>query len=61
MGDSAGAALVILLGLAALVAGFVFGVLLYRLDRRERGEVLSPQEPRDAAAAPQDERRRHAA
>ena len=61
MGDSAGAALVILLGLAALGAGFVLGVLLYRLDRRERGDVLTHPERRETSATPQDHPRRHAA
>jgi hypothetical protein len=60
MGNSTGAALVIILGLLALGGGVVLGVLLYRLDRRERGAVV-PRPNARHAALPYDARRRNAA
>jgi hypothetical protein len=61
MDVSTGAAIVIIVGLAALAASFVLAVLLYRLDRRERGHGLAHPERREVSAIPQDERRPRAA
>ena len=60
MGNPTGAALVIILGLLALGAGVVLGVLLYRLDRQERGTVVEHRDGRDAATSRDDRRRRAA-
>ena len=59
MGNPTGAALVIVLGLLALGAGIVLGVLLYRLDRRERG-ALTHRDVRHAGMSYDDRRRRAA-
>jgi hypothetical protein len=63
MGDPAGAALVVMIGVTALVAGFVLGVLLYRLDRDAHGEVVTHARRREtsASAPPRGDRRPRAA
>ena len=59
MGNPTGAVLVILLGLMALGAAIILGVLLYRLDRRERGAAAHP-DVRHAGMSYDDRRRRAA-
>ena len=64
MGLSTGALIVVFLGVAALVAGIVLGVLLYRLDRREgavRNEVPQHRRRDEVAANSHQVRRPHAA
>ena len=64
MGNPTGALIVMLLGTAALVAGIVLGILLYRLDRRDvagRGDELAHRRGGAAAARLQRDRRSRAA
>jgi hypothetical protein len=61
MDISTGAAIVLFVGLVALAASFVLAVLLYRLDRRERGHGLAYPERRELSAIRHDERRPRAA
>jgi hypothetical protein len=61
MGDSAGAVVVLLFGLLAFAGVILLAVSLYRLDRQERGQVLTHPQRRDDSAARQDDRRPHAA